>query len=181
DTASGWRTCRDWWSHLPRRPADSTGSLARGASTASWAGCSRERLHANARRSLDIRPADIEVRDRAEPLRPVRRHPHARLRKLGRGCLSRSAVALQVDHDDVRLRVGGSDGGTAGQQLGEPLRVRVIFRNAIEIVIERIESGRGENPGLPHAAAQSFADFPRARAPVFAESQTLSDGAAQAF
>src|SRR5207248_2331453 len=151
------------------------------ASPATWARTvgSSQGIQDNAGGPLDVRAADVEMRDGAQSARPVRREPHAGRRELGRGGFGRNTVTLQIDHDDVRLRAGRPDGLAVGQKFGKSFRVLVILHNAIEIVIERIQSRRRENAGLPHPAAESFANLPGAGSSVLPESQTRADGATE--
>ena len=41
--------------------------------------------------------------------------------------------------------------------LGETLGVGVVLGQEVDIVVQGVKGGRGQNAGLPHAAAQHFA------------------------
>ena len=40
------------------------------------------------------------------------------------------------------------------QRLGEPPRPRVIVGDAVDVVLERVHAGRGDDAGLAHRAAE---------------------------
>ena len=104
------------------------------------------------------------------PLPPLR-DAHARGGQRGNHGLRHIPLTEQIEHDDVRLRRGRSDGLTVRQYLGKFPGVCVVFADPFEIGIQRVQSGSGQDSGLPHAAPQALANFPRAGPPGFPESQ----------
>jgi hypothetical protein len=71
----------------------------------------------------------------------------------------RGAPSGERDEEEVRLhREHDGGAGERRQALGEPPRVVVILGEPRHVVVERVEAGRGEDAGLPHAAAEALAE-----------------------
>ena len=49
------------------------------------------------------------------------------------------------------------------ETLRERLRASVIVREPVDVVIERVQPGRGDDPGLPHRTAEEVLLAPRMR------------------
>src|SRR5205814_7612314 len=59
--------------------------------------------------------------------------------------------------DEVRLHLGRVD----PDPFGEPARARVIVGEALDVVVERVQRGRCEDPRLPERAAEQVLALPR--------------------
>ena len=80
--------------------------------------------------------------------------------RLGRGELD----VADVDLDEVRLDEMRVDRrAPVGPALGEPPRPGVVVGEALDVVLERVEAGRRDDPCLPHRAAEAVLLDPRAR------------------
>ena len=71
----------------------------------------------------------------------------------------RGAERRRVGHredDDVGLDRGEIelDAGELCQPLGQPPRAGVVVGQALDVVVERVQAGRGDDAGLAHRAAQ---------------------------
>ena len=60
-----------------------------------------------------------------------------------------------VDLDEVRLDLLEVDRNAGSlQSLREPTRPGVVVRQTLDIVVERIDPGGGDDPGLPHRSTE---------------------------
>ena len=78
----------------------------------------------------------------------------------------RRAEGGRVGHredDDVGLHGGGIelDAGQRGEALGQPPGARVVVGQALDVVVERVEAGGGDDARLAHGAAQHLLPAPR--------------------
>ena len=95
----------------------------------------------------------VEVGDHPDGGRADGRDPDALLG--GRRDERRRVAAL--DHDDVGVDRGRVD--AAG--LGKQLRVGVVLGQPLDVVVEGVQPGGGQDADLPHAAAHPLAAHPR--------------------
>ena len=67
-----------------------------------------------------------------------------------------------VEPDDVGLdaRRIELDAGDLGKPLGQMAGVGVVLGQALDVVIERVQAGGGDDPGLAHGAADLLLDPP---------------------
>src|SRR5512134_1868998 len=117
--------------------------------------------------AVDARRVDVEVRDQAQPRRG--QHDDAVLRQV----LHEPGRGLQEHH--VRLRRLGADPAR------QALCVGVVLRQALDVVLERVQARGGENPGLPHHAAEDLARAPRPGNEILRTHQHRAGGRAQAL
>src|SRR5262249_28558793 len=102
-------------------------------------------------RALDGVVVDVEMRDRTNHACLHRaRHSHA----LCGDAVDRVALRVpgrpDVDLHEVRLHELEVDGQPGrGPALGEPARPCVVLGEALDVVVERIEAGGGDDPRLP--------------------------------
>ena len=68
-----------------------------------------------------------------------------------------------AEHDDVRLdrRRVERDPVDRGQPFGEPARVGVVVGQPLDVVVERVQAGRGDHARLAHRAAPHLLVAPR--------------------
>jgi hypothetical protein len=83
------------------------------------------------------------------------REPHQRIGAL-------EAETGRVDLNEVRLHLGEIHRNPCFMKtLRESLRASVILREPLDVVIERVEAGCGDDPGLPHRTAEHMLLPPR--------------------
>ena len=74
-----------------------------------------------------------------------------------------SAERRDVDLHEVRLDLLEIDGHAGRvERLGERARASVVVREPLDVVVERVEAGRRDDPGLAHRAAEEVLLAPRA-------------------
>src|SRR4051812_44326024 len=73
------------------------------------------------------------------------------------------AGAADVEVQDVGLRLGRVqlDAVDLREAASEQLRVRMIFRESIDVMLERIDTSGGDDARLPHRAAEDVLESPR--------------------
>src|SRR5437870_2223675 len=89
------------------------------------------------------------MRDRAQPAGPEVAEQHAP------PAGARLAVARVGDRDEVRLRL-------EAERLGEPPRAGVVVGQSLDVMLERVERGRGDDARLAHGAAEEVFPLPGA-------------------
>ncbi len=98
------------------------------------------------------------------------------------GLVARQTESARVEEDEVRLdrldvdRQSGSD-----QPLGEPTRVCVVVREALDVVLERVEPGGGDDAGLAHRASEHVLEAPGLRLALGRGCENGAEGAAEAL
>ena len=114
-----------------------------------------------------------------------------RLARLGAELGGRAELRVDVEDHDVRVDMSAVERrgrASRGSRRRGRLGVGVIFGQAVDVVLERVERAGGDDAGLPHAAAERFAMPARAcdqlrraaqrradrRAEALAEKQTLT-------
>lgn len=106
--------------------------------------------------ALSLSSVHVQMSYAAERARAHRADQHVLLahprRKLRRGC-------LRVERDDVRGHGGTAQGraGTPANRFGDDPRILVILSQPRKVVIEGVETGRGDDSRLAHAAAETLA------------------------
>ena len=66
------------------------------------------------------------------------------------------AESTRVEVDEVRLHALEVDRqALLGPGLGQPSRARMIFGEPLDVVVERVHPGRGDDPCLTHRAAHA--------------------------
>ena len=69
-----------------------------------------------------------------------------------------------IDLDEVRLHLPEIHrDARLVETLRERLRASVIVREPVDVVIERVQPGRGDDPGLPHRTPEEVLLAPRVR------------------
>ena len=106
---------------------------------------------------------DVEVGDGAEPPGAERADRYPPLRE-GFGDLLRGSPGrlLDLEVDDVgldRIEVELQP-GNARHPLGETAGVAVVVGEAVDVVIEGVDPGRGEDAGLAHRSAETLLPAP---------------------
>src|SRR4029079_8097958 len=103
------------------------------------------------RRTLRVVPADVEVSEQAHAAGADGADTHALL-----GCC-RDQVRRggHVDDDDVRVHGGRVDAARLGDQPG----VLVVLGHPLEVMVDGVQTGRGEHTDLAHAAAHPLAPY----------------------
>ena len=87
---------------------------------------------------------------------------------------------IERDEHDVRLR--RHDGNARQREARrQPLRARVVLGEAVDMMVERVQAGRGQNADLAHAAAPALARAARLLDDLGVAHQNGADGAAQPF
>src|SRR5207249_2224777 len=132
-------------------------------------------------RPFHVLPAHVEMGDRAQPPRAERHDQHARLRQPRDHAIRRVRLTDEIEHHDVRLGCGWSDGRTVGQTLGEELRVLMVLGEAAEIAVQGIKRRGGEDSRLSHPPSQPLANLPGERAVGRGEGEARPDGTAQSL
>jgi hypothetical protein len=75
--------------------------------------------------------------------------------KLSRPCRAQEAHRVaDLEHHHVRLGRRIDPEAEPREPLREPARIRVVFGQAIQVVLERVETRRRQDAGLTHAAAE---------------------------
>ena len=70
---------------------------------------------------------------------------------------------LDVDLDEVRLDLLELDRDAGRvERLGEPTRARVVVGEPVDVVVERVQARRGDDPRLTHGPAEQVLLAPRA-------------------
>jgi hypothetical protein len=91
-------------------------------------------------RSVDVVVCDVEMRYCAQPSRSKRAE-----RDAGVGG-ARDAVAVWIGYgNEVRLDLGNVD----PEPFGESASARVIVGETVDVMVERVQRGSGEDSGLP--------------------------------
>ena len=85
---------------------------------------------------------------------------HAMLRQLRQQ--GGSMTPCDIDKHDVGLRRAHRQGVNARQALGQPLRQRMVLRQTLDVVIERVRRRGCQHARLAHATAQHLAPAQRA-------------------
>ena len=85
----------------------------------------------------------------------------------GHGLVRVEAERARVELDEVRLHLLEADGhGRLDEAFGEAARIRVVVREALDVVVEGIESRRGHDSCLTHGATEEMLEAPRLRHPL---------------
>src|SRR5438105_5756958 len=117
---------------------------------------SSERARDQLDRAVDVLVRDVEVGNGAEHPRThgARKPDTGRVEALPR-LGARQPERRDVDVDEIRLDLLEIDRQPGrGETLGEPSRARVIVGDPVDVVVECMEAGRGDDPGLAHGAAE---------------------------
>src|SRR6185436_11976129 len=83
------------------------------------------------------------------------REPHARLAQTRERLVAPEPERADVELDEVRLdlvRVDRQAGGVPA--LREPVRAGVVLGQALDVMLERVDTGRRDDPGLSHGSAE---------------------------
>src|SRR5688500_855777 len=107
---------------------------------------------------IDIRLRDVEVCDSTKQRRTVASsgHPyavrfHLFIELLGRETRSRDVEKHDVGFDLSRIEVDARDLGEATR---EELGVLVVLRQALDVMLQRVNAACSNNAGLPHRATK---------------------------
>ncbi len=88
-------------------------------------------------------------------VRVGRRHPDARVAEQAEHLCARDVEARGVDLDEVCLDAVDLDRNAFRvPALREPARPLMVEREQLDVVVERVEGGRGDHPCLPHGATE---------------------------
>src|SRR5262249_55670488 len=90
-------------------------------------------------------------------------------------------VNAEPDQVGVNLRRVERQARRVGYCLGENLGVLVIVGQALDVVVERVGTNRGDDAGLPHAAAEELACPASLRDDGFRPGQGRADRGAEAL
>ena len=134
---------------------------------------------------LNVRGRDIKVRDGAKAGGIKRQGANAALLQ-GRGKLSGGCQrGINVNEHHVgwncvwlRMRTKARDGADA---LGKLTRMRVVMRQAFDVVVQREQSGAREQAALTHSAAKHFSQAASAFDGFCWAAQRASGGTAKSF
>ena len=105
------------------------------------------------------------MRDGAEHPRPHRRRePDALAEEPLERIADLEAESADVDLNEVRLDLLEVDRDAClVQPLAEAAGARVILREPLDVVVERVDAGRGDDPRLAHRSAELMLVPPRAQ------------------
>ncbi len=100
-----------------------------------------------------------------------RREADPRVAQRRQGSRAVEPERLEVDLNEVRLHPLEVDReARLHERFGEPSRAGVVVREALDVVVERVDASRGDDPGLAHRAAEevllppgALDQLPRAR------------------
>ena len=73
------------------------------------------------------------------------------------------------------------DAGDLGEAVGQEAGVGVVVREAVDVVVEGVEAGGGDDAGLAHGAAELMLHTPGLGDEVAGSGQDSADGGAEAF
>src|ERR671910_2203060 len=140
-----------------------------------------ERSWNRLQRRLDLLLRDVEMRDRAQDRRVDRRRERDTL--LGQ---SRHGLLLRergnVELDEIRLDPVQVDREPRLRETqGEPLRAAVVVGEAVDVVVECIDAGCSDDPGLAHRAAEEMLEPPRVAHHPALPGQNRAQRAAEPF
>ena len=92
-----------------------------------------------------------------------RRETDPRIEQRRQGSLAVEPEWLEIDLDEVRLHALEVDREAClHERFCEPARAGVVVREPLDVVVERIDAGRCDDPGLPHRASEEVLLPPRA-------------------
>src|SRR5687768_8319820 len=137
-----------------------------------------KRLAQDAHGAVDVVGTHVEVRDQAQLVQAGAQH--AVLAQAGHGVVARAA-GRQVDEDHVRLRRRVQHTTEPAQAFGQPLRIRVILDEPIDVMVKRVQRRGGQHAGLAQTAAEHLAHAMRARDQLAAANQRRAHPRAEAF
>ena len=87
-----------------------------------------------------------------------------------------------VDQHEVRLHLLEVDRHAGlDKALGQAAGVRVVIRKPLDVVVERVEPGGRDDPGLAHRAAEEVLEAPRLRHPLPRPGDERAERAAEAL
>ena len=115
-----------------------------------------ERPRGGRDRPLDVLRVDVEMGDRPQ-VAGARGggEQHALLRQQVRALVDRQPERSGIEQHEVRLDLLEVDRQARGRErLGEPPRARVVVREPLDVVVERVDPGRRDDPRLAHRAAE---------------------------
>jgi hypothetical protein len=112
--------------------------------------------------AIDAGCIHIEVRRKAQPIQPGCQNALAR-QVFEQWLRPFPGRAGEIDEDHVGLRRLHLHVIDAGQALGQPLRERVVLRQPVHMMIQRIARGGGQHPRLAHASAGHLSHATRSR------------------
>src|SRR5436190_7318154 len=135
-----------------RRRRESSSRRRSGADKGSEA--ARDRVECG----VDVRVVDVEVRDRPEDTRSDRPgKPDAGLCEPLDALDAREAEPADVELDEVRLHLLELDRRARRvKALGQTPRACVVVGEAPDVVVERVDPGCGDDPGLAHRAPEEM-------------------------
>src|SRR5437868_12376632 len=99
----------------------------------------------------------VEVRDEPHAVLPTLRVAQQSFRLASGGESSGAHRQVEVDEEQVRLGRSAAQPADRLYSFRDHVRAAVILFQPLEMTIERVNSGRGENAHLPHATSETFA------------------------
>ena len=128
-------------------------------------------------RTVDVGVVDVEMGHGAHVVGSELAHDHVVLRERR---AERPRVGHPEDHD-VGLHRGGVelDAGQLGQPLCQAPGARVVVGEALDVVFERMQPGRGDDPGLAHRAPEHLLPAPRLVDEVRGAGEDGADGGSE--
>ena len=129
-------------------------------------------------RLVHARRIHIQMRDKTQAVQAGRLNAAIGqvLEQIGRPRFGR---ARQVNEDDIGVRRFDLQAVNASQPVGQPLRQRMVLRQPLDMVVQRMGSRCRQHTGLAHAAAGHFADAVCARNEVTRAAQRRANRRAQ--
>ena len=119
----------------------------------------------NLNRRQDVLSANVKMRDRAQRGFSKRRHQNSRAGQLLGGPGRIQAQPANVHDDDVGLHAVKIDlhAFHLVKMFRQEPGVGMILRQPLEMVIQRMNAGGGQNAGLAHATTKHFSQASRLR------------------
>ena len=100
----------------------------------------------------------------------------------GDGLVGGEPEPPHVDEDEVRLHLLEVDRqARLGETLSEPTRAGVVLGEAVDVVLERVDTSRGDDPRLAHRAAEEVLHSPCLGHPLPRPSDERAQRAAQSL
>ena len=167
--------------HSARGPAGSASGRPRSLSPVAR-GAERPRDQLGG--AVDVLIRDAEVRHGPDDGRvDRRREADALVAKARERVRAREAERRDVDLDEVRLDLLESDGDVRAscETLGEQAGTRVVVGEPVDVVLERVDARRGDDPGLAHRAAEEVLLAPGALDQLARAREQRAERAAQAL
>ena len=107
--------------------------------------------------ALDVVVGDVEVRDRAEHRRAARSSTGRRARacRASASCAVSPSGPTSTCTKFVSTCSRSTGDAGRGERLGQAAGARVVLGEPIDVVVERVDAGGRDDPGLAHRAAEA--------------------------